>query len=331
MVNNSYSSSDRIFLLGAGASVDAGMPTVTELTSDLRNRLRAIRLEFEQVFALIEKDDPSVAQNYERFFEWLHLLLKVCSVPFNKRIHTDINNSIINDMADIEMAVSGEIAKLLEGRQADPKYDPNYLSALADYLPEVGRLKVFSLNYDCCLEDACRSADSDLITGFDPITKKWNPILFQKQEKGINLYKLHGSLRWFGVREDNQSRSHLELMELQPEDIGNLSHSLKMRPEPRLVLGPGNKIQPDEPFIALFYEFQSSIMRAHECVIIGYGGGDEHINNAISHALDAGVTIIDINARGPNGRYLADARYRYLKQTAQNALSNGTILSWNKN
>ena len=171
MVNNCYSSSDRIFTRGR-ASVDAGMPTVKDLTSDLRNRLRAIRPEFEQVFELIEKKDPSVVQNYERLFEWIHLLLKVCNVPFNKLIHTDINNSIINGTADIEMAVSGEIAKLLEGRQADPKYDPNYLSALADYLPEIGRLKVFSLNYDCCLEDACRSADIDLITGFDPITKK---------------------------------------------------------------------------------------------------------------------------------------------------------------
>ncbi len=326
MVNNSHSPSDRIFLLGAGASVDAGMPTVKELTSELRSRLRAIRPEFEQVFELIEKNDPSVAQNYERLFEWIVLILKVNEEPFRKIIETRIESSMIASIAGIYMDVCRVIKDLFEARRSNA----DYLSRIGDYLPTQGRLKVFSLNYDCCLEDACRVAGIDLSTGFDPITKKWDRDLFHRQKNGINLYKLHGSLRWFGV-EDNQSRSHLTLMELRSGDIRNLSHNLKVSQEPRLVLGPGNKIQPDEPFIALFYEFQSSIMMAHECVIIGYGGGDEHVNNAISHALDAGVKIIDINTRGPNGRYSADAHYHYLKQTAQNALLNGNILPWNKN
>lgn len=147
--------------------------------------------------------------------------------------------------------------------------------------------------------------------------------------KGINLYKLHGSLRWHGVRDESrpieQFQHLLEVMELPPERY--LPSHFKIRPEPELVLGPGNKLQPDDPFLTLFYELYYAIRQAQVCVIIGYSYGDSHINRILDRALDAGVRLLDVNPGHPGPGYLSDSRYRHLKRDAKGALVDGKICS----
>jgi hypothetical protein len=222
-----------IFLLGAGATVDAGMPTVAQLTRELRNQLPILpdtndtqRREFGQVFELFEASDPSVAENYERFFEWINLILEIHKDPFRKLIHTTIPQSLIEAMSHLRSVIPQEVARLLSSR----KTDTNYLTRLAEFSPHNGRLKVFTLNYDCCVEDACRTTGIDITTGFDPTNKKWSPSLFEKKVSGINLYKLHGSLRWFGMRDNRLFKKRLQYipvyMELRPEEHQHLPANL---------------------------------------------------------------------------------------------------------
>ncbi len=97
-----------VFLLGAGASVKAGMPTVAQLTNELKHSLLTLpdvngihRPEFKEIFDLIEKNDDSVANNYERFFEWISLLLRVNEDPFRKLVHTTLPPSMIDSMAHL--------------------------------------------------------------------------------------------------------------------------------------------------------------------------------------------------------------------------------------
>lgn len=332
MTTRQSASRECIFLLGAGASVDAGMPMVKPLTEQLRNRLANIpdvngnlRPEFRQVFDLIEAQDPSVTGNYERFFEWIKLLLDVQRKPFRKIVEVKLDRPLTEAMGHLSFVVGGEIARLLGSCQSDPRY----LAKLADFIPAQGRLKVFSLNYDCCLEDACQSAGIGLTTGFDPVTKRWNPSLFSTKVSGINLYKLHGSLRWHGVRDeslpDEQFQPRLELMELKPEQY--LPSHLQMREEPELILGPGNKLQADDPFLTLFYEFHRSLQQAQVCVIIGYSYGDAHINSVLDDALDAGVNLLDVNPGSPSGRYLPEHCYHHLRLRTKDALVHGNIQS----
>jgi hypothetical protein len=323
-----------VFLLGAGASVDAGLPTVAELTRDLRKQLPTlpgpdgvIRPEFGQVFDLIQTYDSSVAKNYERFFEWINLLLNVQKEPFRKIIITDIPGSLIEVMVHLTFVVGGELSRLLELRQGNA----DYLERLADFLPEGGRLKIFTLNYDCCLEDACRIAGIDLTTGFDPIKRNWKPSLFLSKSKGINLYKLHGSLRWNSTRDSRLSGDRFQYnyvpAELRPEERSSFPSYIEVSPGGWLVLGPGNKIQADDPFISLFYEFHRSLHRAKVCVVIGYSYQDGHINTVLDLGIDRGVSIVDVNPGGPCGRYLASKRYHPIRLTAKNALMSGAIKS----
>jgi len=320
-----------IFLLGAGASDDAGMPMVAQLTKELRKRLPDLpdvngvcHPEYGQLYDLIEAQDPLVAQNYERFFEWVRLILDVRREPFRQLIETKLEPSLIEAMGHLPFVIRKEFAQLLNSYETKP----DYLGRLGDFLPPQGRLKVFSLNYDCCLENACHTARIDITTGFDPDTKKWDPLQFRKTTKGINLYKLHGSLRWFGTRDTSlpieQFQHNLVLMELRSQDLRHFRH-LEISEEPELILGPGTKTQPDDPFITLACEFSSSIRQANICVVIGYSFQDDHINVILDKAVDIGLIILDINHGQGNSRYLADPGYRYLARRAGDALRNGDI------
>lgn len=323
-----------IFLLGAGASVDAGMPTVAELTIELRKGLQQLqdkdgtyRPEFSQIFELIESCDKSVGTNYERFFEWIHLLLKVQKEPFRNLIKIKVNSSLVEAMAELTLVIGGEIARLLESY----KTEPNYLTRLVDFLPPSRRLKVFGLNYDCCLEDACYDIGINLTTGFDPVKKNWNPSLFHESSTGINLYKLHGSLRWFGTRDTSLPNDRFPynfvIMEVKPEGRQHLPSCINVTSEPVLILGPGSKVQPDDPFLTLLYEFQRSLRQTKICIIIGYSHNDDHINKIIGQAFDLGaLTILDVNPGQRTNNYLGN-RYHHLPLCAKSALVNGSIIS----
>lgn len=308
-----------IFLLGAGATVDAGMPTVAKLTAELRQSLPSLldvnqvsRPEFAQAFDVILQADPSVESNYERFFEWIKLFLDVQKQPYHKLIHVDISESLIRAMSDLSMVIGREIARLLSSREQQPEY----ICRLRDFLPHRKRLKVFTLNYDCCIEDACAAAGINIMTGFDPVSKKWDPSLFDKKRRGINLYKLHGSLRWFETWK--HASSSTDIMELLPHECHCLpSGVIKVSPSPQLVLGPGIKIQSDDPFLTLYHEFHTSMHTAQCCVVIGYGYRDNHINSIIDHAIDADLAIIDVNCSTPNSTYLACNNYHHLEVAPQ--------------
>jgi len=316
-----------MFLLGAGATVDAGMPTVAQLTKELRNQLPIHHQEFGQIFNLIEARDPSIAENYERFFEWIKLLLDVHKEPFRNVIQTNIDESLIQVMADLSCVVGQEVARLLLSR----KSEPNYLALLGNFLPPKGRLRVFTLNYDCCIEDACRAAGIETTTGFDPTNRQWNPSLFETKISGINVYKLHGSLRWFGTRDESLSEKNFQyapvLMELSLEERQAFASNLTIWPHPELILGPGTKVQLDDPFRTLLHEFHESMQTVQCCVVIGYGYKDPHINTIIDQAIDKGVSVIGVDPDGPHGKYLAINGYRHLKSPAKNAFLEGLISS----
>lgn len=306
-----------MFLLGAGANVDAGMPTVESLSRELQERLSELRNvngvprpDFAQVFQIILEADASIEGDYERFFKWIQVILEAHKDPFRNLLRVDMAAQIVDAVGHLASVLGPEIARLLRQRTAKPAY----FAHLADFLSPECPLKVFTLNYDCCLEDACRTAKMQVRTGFERTTGRWQPDVFGENSGGINQYKLHGSLRWHrDVRLD-----HPQLVELTPDSA---------QTSPELVLGPASKLQAYDPFLTLFFEFHKSVPRAQACVVIGYGYRDPHINSVIDHAIDNGVQIVDVNPGNPTNRYLASENYKHLRYGARDALAQRQILS----
>ena len=281
-----------IFLLGAGASMDAGMPSVVRLTADLRERLPSLRdingntrAEFLALFEAIACHDDEVPQNYERLFEWLMLMRQGQKAPFHKLVRFELEQRLVTAARELAFVIKQPIWEILRSRHECPTYRPGYFARLGDFLPEQGRLKVFTTNYDLCIEDACRSQGIDVTTGFHPRFGQWSPSLFRSGASGINLYKLHGSLNW-GLSDDLEDLENRPLVERYPPQWDK---------EPELILGPGSKLQPDDPYAALYAEFHQAVRRAKVCVAVGYSFRDNHIEKPIRNASRRGMTVIDVN------------------------------------
>jgi hypothetical protein len=317
-----------VFLLGAGASVDAGMPAVQTLTAELRDGLPylrdvngRLRPEFREIFGVLAKHDPEVSDSYERFFEWIHLIGEAQRTPFRTIVRVGLTPKLKKAAAELPFVIGGAVKELLLRKRRRP----DYLAKLADFIPTRGRLKVFTLNYDCCVEEACRKADVALTTGFDRRSREWRPSLFSGKERGINLYKLHGSLCWFLDMKSVCDKGPNVFVEVASLRQAERRIGARQAREPELTLGPGSKLQADDPFLTLFYEFSRAMARARVCVVVGFGYKDEHVKQALDKVAARGTRIIDVNPGDPCGRYLAD-NYCHLKMGAKQALLSGVLL-----
>jgi NAD-dependent SIR2 family protein deacetylase len=309
-----------VLLVGAGASFDAGMPLVAQLTGELRHRLPDVhdingrsRPEFPLLFETIAQHDEEVAKNYERFFEWLALMRQGQREPFCKLVSFKLEQRLVTAAEEIAWGIKKPIWEILRSRHQCATYQPGYFSRLGDFLPERGRLKVFTTNYDLCIESACRTQGIDVITGFHPSTGQWSPSLFRSRAPGISLFKLHGSLNW-GLSDDLKDLENRPLIERYPPQWDK---------EPELILGPGSKLQPDDPYAALYAEFHQAIRQAKVCVAVGYSFRDNHIKEPIRNASRRGMMVIDVNPSPIEWNF---DRYTKLSMGAKKALESGEIL-----
>ncbi len=307
---------DVVFLIGAGASVDAGMPLVSRLTEELRDRLGIYgkhHAEFPEVFDAIAEHDPGIRSNYERFFEWLSFIDQAQMEPFNRLACFALDPRLLTAARKLRFFIKNPVWEILRSRHQLSTYQPAYLARLRDFLPEHGRLKVFTTNYDLCVEDACRAHGTDVITGFHPDTGQWTPSRFRNRGPGINLYKLHGSLNW-NLGDDRVDWGNCPPVERYPPqwDQG-----------PELVLGPGSKLQHDDPYVALYAEFHKAIRRAKVCVTIGCSFSDPHIKEPIRGASHRGTAIVDVN---PSPVEWTCNRYTKIRKGAKEAFESDQIL-----
>ncbi len=312
--------SSAIVLIGAGASVDAGMPLVAKLTKELRTQLPNVRdmngrqrPEFAELFDAIAEYEPAIRENYERFFEWLTFILRAQTGTFSKMAKLRIDRRLVDAVPYLVWSIKRPIWEILRSRHQCERYEPHYYARLRALLPPKGRLKVFTTNYDLCVEDACRLDGLDVITGFQAGTGRWCPSLLRSHTQGISLYKLHGSLNW-GLKELGPANPlNRPLVERYPPD---------WRIEPELVLGPGSKLQPEEPFVTLYAAFHQALRRAKSCVVIGCSFQDPHIEEPLRKASLRGMRVIDVNP-SPSVRF---DRYASIPMGAKKALESDTIL-----
>ena len=166
----------------------------------------------------------------------------------------------------IVSVLRGEWVALAESEAAD------YYRGLLRFQEEFGHaLRVFSLNYDLCVEKSC--GYRTVQRGFSG--RVWDWRLFDEgpnEETRIFLYKLHGSLDWYFAEDGTVSYSD------SPSKIANEHVAL--------IFGTSYKLQYVDPFLFLAYELRRwTLDAARLIVVIGYGFMDEHINGILGQAL----------------------------------------------
>ena len=290
-------SKDVILLLGAGASVEAGVPSsqmmiekIEQLLktkgwddfSDLYNQIKSaihyakgIQGVFDHTFYNIE---TLVNTLYELERNEEHPIYPFIAT-WNSRL-TELAGPNFRKVADFRDKIIEALQSWVQPEDADADYYQGLKRLQGDLqFP----LKVFSLNYDLCVE-ALAAEGFRIETGFTGVGKghtwEWkrfddsNP---DNEPPEVYLYKMHGSINW--KRDEN---GNLICVQYSGSNI---------RPnEMQVIFGRDLKLEAADPYLFYTFEFRRCSLEARLIVAIGYGFGDPHINKILSQALRSDST-----------------------------------------
>ena len=288
-------SQDLVILLGAGASAEAGIPPSASMIRNLE-RLLKDDASWQPFAALYNHVKSSIyySSGLRGLFD--------DDVVFNiETLVNTLNELERNEVHPIYPFIASWNSRFLDLAGTNfrqiMRFRAKILEKLKDWMcPEDGShgsyfggfrtlqqhltypLRIFTLNYDLCLEDIGRDAFR-IETGFQdygpahlwdyerfndsPTSNDPNPEVF--------LYKLHGSINW---KRDDQ-KSLYQVKQVQSVE----SRSME------LIFGREFKLEAADPYLFYTYEFRRLTAEARLVVTIGYGFADEHINKILSQAL----------------------------------------------
>jgi len=324
-----------IFLLGAGASADAGIPTSCEMLDLLKNSdcpKKALLAQLQRIGKF---------SNIEDFFLALEALAEPRAsdlFPFAKAWKLSLRDGVFqSSIVQLREFVHRRLYKWLR-----PRKNYSYLAQIYDFAShgkpsEKKRhsIQVFTLNYDLAVEMACgdrhipcwtgyvREGDeSDLLTLMfnawdDPLfpIRSFNPRALTNG--GVHLFKLHGSVNW-GVmkREESEPAEFSNVVGVMrrvflsrpypfswmkkrslPADARREGFYLDSLTGPMkgMIFGTRAKAPPYPPFINLQEAFNVAVGRAKALIVVGYGWNDPYINERIQRERRGGHRLFIVD------------------------------------
>jgi len=292
-----------IVLVGAGASVDAGIPHSAHMVQQIEALIAHEWKEYCDLYnyvrsAIFYADGirgtyaPDVSYNIERLVVALDELSRREEHPIYPFVGA-WNPRLIQVAGDNFKHVARFKTNIVEKLRKDwieiTNYDrAAYFKGLVAFQKELNYpLRVFTLNYDLCVEKAYYGEYQELPErGFDK-ERHWSHELLEDSEnteKNLYLYKLHGSIDWQRDAKTGILTYSDSTTKIKTDDAA-------------LIFGTTYKLQYVDPFLFLVYQLRRLSLDARLLIVIGYGFGDEHINGILAQALRANTDkrIIAVN------------------------------------
>lgn len=307
--NEVLSSKNLTFLFGSGCSSqlsenkeEQGIPTMGPMAQGLlseNNAAIAARygLTFEIKDSLarnlgIDLTNETYAWNLERLMEALF--------GFQFALDQTDNSSLIEAKKDVDSAIES-IKKYVfdtcnEGQHKSSavnvlKLYQTFYRKLSQRSRSLPRPTVATTNYDLFNEIAMDRIGVPYINGFlGSVEKRFNPASFRytiaqrldltsqrwtSLDNLVYFLKLHGSLNWHAVD------AGLFPVEERPISESGDGEAMLIYPTPAK-----QNASFAAPYSDIFREFQTKVVQEQSVLVtIGYGFGDEHVNNIIYQAL----------------------------------------------
>lgn len=292
-----------IFLLGAGASKDANIP----LTNELYNKLVD---EIENGYKSNTTINPKWSKYLKKFYEltngnFEHTIAIIKYLSFLQPQRPALY-LVINFLTDFEnkLIEGEEITKFfhdfwtfishqfLQEKLEAKTENLSYLKNLME-LAKVRSTPVFTLNYDDTIEKACEESRVNIQLGFKNNDRFFSNF-FEEREKGINLYKLHGSINWkYNLLHQGDYYGQIFKDKLGMESPMTRFH------EAAIIMGE-EKLETKGHFLEMLFEFRQKLNKSNNLCIVGYSFQDKHINKFLkewyyNNTKDKNVLIIDPN------------------------------------
>jgi hypothetical protein len=137
-------------------------------------------------------------------------------------------------------------------------------------------LRIFSLNYDLCVE-RLNQAEFRVETGFEDYGPD-HPWTWERFEDSNNLapqiflYKLHGSINW---KRSPETKKLFCVDQIESVDADSME----------VIFGRDFKLEAGDPYLFFLYKFRDFTLLAKLIVTLGYGYGDAHINEMLTQSL----------------------------------------------
>lgn len=279
-----------IVLLGAGASCDAGMKNSFQMINEIENLLTNEWKRFKDLYNYIHSshyhlerikgtDLKEIYFNIENLVGLLDSIIKISNKDIDVYPFIGGWEKELYIVAGNQLDLAKDFKEKILTRLKDHWLSPDDFKSKSSYykkLNETGYnypLKIFSLNYDLCVESNLMGEGIILERGFND-KREWDYRRYEPgEEKEVNyfLYKLHGSLDW---KRDNEKR-------LTFTDSPSSVNPLEMQ----IIFGVQNKLQSYDPYLFYFYAFREACIDAELIVTSGYGFLDQHINDNLISAF----------------------------------------------
>ncbi len=270
-----------IFLLGAGASVEANLPKASELFEEITNDVsnsswKALLQELKDKSKNKFEDSISALEFLSsQNFATLELdLLKIIS-----DVKFEIPKSQLEDIYNLVDYIKR--IWINDKFQVNNSQSVEYLHPLLQFCKE-HRQSIFTLNYDNTIEKAADFLNIEYSTGFanpnELKTEFFDINNFKLGNHDLNLYKLHGSIGWFISK---LSSDNLYNNVYKPY---NKNDSDEKSSKPAIILGSKNKLTWEGMYLDLLMTFRKQLRTAENIYILGYSFSDNHINKYIQEA-----------------------------------------------
>ena len=292
----SFGSDEVIFLLGAGASVDASIPSSYKMIMDIEyfietqdewKELKKLYYFLKSAIAFSEgiKGSGDEAQyNIEILLITIEELLKRDTHPLFPFIGSwtpmlpEVAKDDFSRVLKLKKLIVNNLKKWIKPKHHD----------VFDYYRGLFRfqetsefpLRIFSLNYDLAIEitgwgsSNYFSRKRCVERGFDKKSHKWNwqVLADEPNDVDIFLYKLHGSIDW--IREADGELIACD--NLQDDE------------ENEIIFGTAYKMQYADPFLFFAYEFRKRTLTDAKVIFcVGYSFSDDHVNKILQQAIKA--------------------------------------------
>jgi hypothetical protein len=287
-------SKDIIFLLGAGASAEAGIPTSAAmigriedlLNSDIewkpyRDLYNHVKSAIHYSAGLHGRFHEQVAYNIETLVNTLYELERNEAHPLYPFIAAWNSRFVALASSDFSRVRGFRrliVKTLKQWMCPEDTSQAEYYRGLTGLQRDLNfPLPVFSLNYDLCIENLANH-DFQIETGFPGFGPRhvWDWERFEETSENplpqIMLYKLHGSINW---KRDDSTKELYCLQQVENIDPDHME----------VIFGRDFKLEAADPYLFYAYQFRRYTLVAQLIVVVGYGFGDAHINKMLTQGI----------------------------------------------
>lgn len=351
-------------LLGAGASAEAGVPTVAKLTALLESLSRDLpdagATTVESIFhaaRLRVATARGVPPTQIDFEAAVGVLAELAADRVTESSALFVLNEQVIDAAvrsgELRPAIERIFALIRSQMDTTPERTA-YLDPLIGFLCHTaGQVDVFTLNYDLAFELALRRQAITYADGF-PLNSHDKLATWDRTEYDAllrwKLHKLHGSVDWVFLRpfvdEGPWTRPDSWSALREPPVLARVPAWRTVRPGlpsdsfgmvSAMNLGTRKEIlYASSPYTEMFWRFERALDEADLVIACGYSFRDERINRIVEDALSRrmgrlGLVVVDpavwqVAERIPSGTALRETgRLLSVDAALGEAVSNGSL------